>query len=75
MDDFKYNNKRLSDRILHAIELAVEQEDVKVAEQLNRALELSMTRKTGGDGFVERRDFAAQAEEALLNLDHLRAKD
>ena len=50
---------RLSDRILAALDLALEQEDLKVAELLTRAMEMSMTRNTGGlaikagCGFIE----------------------
>ena len=69
------NHKRLSDRILYALELAVHQEDLKTAETLNKAFELSMTRMSGGEGFTERRDFASDAEDALRNLNGLRVKD
>ena len=48
---------RLSDRILSALELALEQDDVKIAELLTSAMELSMTRNTGGGEFIERRDY------------------
>ena len=75
MDVNTMNHKRLSDRILYALELAISQEDLKTAEYLNKALELSMTRLTGGPGFTERRDFATDAEEALRNLNDLKAKD
>lgn len=49
-----YSN-RVSDRIVLALELAVTQEDKELASVLARALELSMTRNSGGAGFVERR--------------------
>ena len=39
---------RLSDRILSALELALDQSDIKVAEILTKALELAMTRNSGG---------------------------
>lgn len=48
---------RLSDRILSALELSLEQDDIKISELLTRALELSMTRNTGGGEFIERRDY------------------
>ena len=75
MDLNSMNHKRLSDRILYALELAVQQEDLKTADYLNKALELSMTRLTGGPGFTERRDFASEAEDALRNLNDLKARD
>jgi len=63
---------RLSDRILYALELALEQEDVALAEILTRALELSMTRNTGGGEFIERRDYPAEMEAAMKKLSELR---
>lgn len=65
---------RLSDRILYALELALEQEDVQVADMLTRALEMSMTRNTGGGEFVERRDYPAEIEEAMRKLHALKAR-
>ena len=64
---------RLSDRILYALELALEQGDVAIAENLTRAMELSMTRNTGGGEFVERRDYPAAMESAMKRLNELRA--
>lgn len=66
--------KRLSDRILYALQLALEQKDLKIAEHLNDALETSLTRKTGGRGFVERRDFTAEYDAAMQKLHDLRTK-
>lgn len=63
---------RLSDRILFALELALEQGDVSIAETLTRALEMSMTRNTGGGEFVERRDYPLAMEEAMKRLNELR---
>lgn len=63
---------RLSDRILYALELALEQEDVALAELLTRALELSMTRNTGGGEFIERRDYPSEIEQALDYLTYLK---
>ena len=65
---------RLSDRILFALELALEQGDVPISESLTRALEMSMTRNTGGGEFVERRDYPAAMEEAMKILNDLRKK-
>ncbi len=66
--------KRLSDRILFAMQLALEQKDLDVSEHLNDALEKSLTRKTGGKGFVERRDFTAEYDAAMQKLHDLRTK-
>lgn len=63
---------RLSDRILSALELSLEQDDLKVSELLTRALEHSMTRNTGGGEFVERRDYPAEIERAMDKLYVLR---
>lgn len=75
MDGFTHNKARLSDRILFALELAIEQQDLKIAENLNNALELSMTRNTGGGEFIERRDYPKQIEEALEELRGLKGKE
>ena len=66
---------RLSDRILQSLQLALEQEDVKIAEILTRALELSMTRNTGGGEFIERRDYPPEIEKAMDLLNDLRDKE
>ena len=66
--------QRLSDRILEALGLAIEQDDLKTAEHLEKALELSMTRRAGGRVFVERRDYPREIEEVLQKLDNLRAQ-
>lgn len=63
---------RLSDRILSSLELALEQEDVKISELLTRALELSMTRNTGGGEFIERRDYPPEMEKAMDKLHDLK---
>lgn len=65
---------RLSDRILSALELALEQEDLKIAETLSRAMEMSMTRNTGGGEFIERRDYPPELEKAMDKLYDLRDK-
>lgn len=66
------NKQRLSDRILYALNLAIEQEDVKTADALSKALELSMTRNAGGGEFVERREYPKYIEDCLLRLQELR---
>lgn len=65
---------RLSDRILFALQLALTQGDLKIAEGLAKTLEFSMTRNTGGGEFIERRDYPGPIEEALDELDRLKDK-
>lgn len=71
---FTKNKDRLSDRILFALELALEQNDLELSEALNNSLELSMTRNTGGGEFIERRDYPKQIEEALVQLRDLKKR-
>lgn len=71
---FTKNQDRLSDRILFALELALQQEDLELSESLNKALELSMTRNTGGGEFIERRDYPKEIEVALVHLRTLKTK-
>ncbi len=63
---------RLSDRILSALELSLSQEDLKTSELLTRALEMAMTRNTGGGEFIERREYPPELEAAMDKLDILR---
>lgn len=65
---------RLSDRVLFALELALEQGDIAIAEVLTRAVEMSMTRNTGGGEFIERRDYPADMETAMQKLMELKEK-
>lgn len=65
---------RLSDRILSSLELALNQDDYKISELLTRALELAMTRNTGGGEFIERRDYPPEIESAMSKLHDLRDK-
>lgn len=74
MEKYKTNKSRLSDRILEAMELALEQHDAEIAEILNRALDLSMTRNTGGGEFIERRDYPKIIEDAITHLKQLQGK-
>lgn len=76
MSDFseEYNKIRLSDRILMALELSLSQKDLKISELLTQALELSMTRNTGGGEFIERRDYPPEMEEAMDKLVALRTE-
>lgn len=71
-DDSRYI--RLSDRILFALEMALDQEDITIADALVRALEMSMTRNTGGGEFIERRDYPPEIEKALDRLAALKEK-
>ncbi len=74
MQGFTKNKDRLSDRILFALELALEQQDLELSEALNKSLELSMTRNTGGGEFIERRDYPKEIETALSQLRGLKGK-
>ena len=72
--EFDPKQIRLSDRILYALELSLEQEDITLSEILARALELSMTRNTGGGEFIERRDYPPAMEAALDRLADIKKK-
>ncbi|MCK5375155.1 MAG: hypothetical protein KAJ40_07715 [Alphaproteobacteria bacterium] len=72
MSEINREQIRLSDRILSALELSLQQEDIKVSELLTRALEHSMTRNTGGGEFIERRDYPPEIEAAMTKLYELR---
>jgi hypothetical protein len=74
MTDLDKDKIRLSDRILSALELALEQEDLKIADLLTRAMEQAMTRNTGGGEFIERRDYPPEIERAMDKLYALRDK-
>jgi hypothetical protein len=74
IDRKNINELRLSDRILFALDLALHQEDFKVAQTLSKALEMSMTRNTGGGAFVERRDYPPEIEQALDRMIELQQK-
>lgn len=75
MGDMNREQIRLSDRILSSLELALDQNDLKIAELLTRALEQAMTRNTGGGEFVERRDYPPEIEQAMNKLYELRDKE
>ena len=63
--------RRLGDRILNALNLALDQKDLEVAEHLARALELALTR-FGGEGASENRDLSESMLAAFERLDGLR---
>ena len=66
--------KRLSDRILFALELAVEQDDLAIATDLVHAMEKSITRAAGGASFAERRELAPEYEAVLTQYEELKEK-
>ncbi|HAU28760.1 MAG TPA: hypothetical protein DCW68_01435 [Rhodospirillaceae bacterium] len=73
IDDTKSNEeRRLGGQIASALKIAVEQKDVEISEILLQALELAMTRASGGEGFIEKRDFPHDLQEILQRLDALR---
>ena len=74
MNELDREQIRLSDRILSSLELSLVQDDLKIAELLTQALELAMTRNTGGGEFVERRDYPPEIEAAMDKLYDLREK-
>ncbi len=71
--DGNLNHERMSDRILYALELAIEQQDIEIAESLKLALEKAMTRNTGGGMFVERRDYPERIQKALEKFHDLKS--
>jgi len=74
MDETLLNKARLSDRIIYALKLAIEQKDAKIADQLVSALEMAMTRNTGGGEFVERRDYPPEFEAEMAKLREIKKK-
>jgi hypothetical protein len=63
--------RRLGDRVLWALELALDQGDLEVAEHLELAFEAAMTR-FGGPDAVENRDIPQGMARAYERLDELR---
>ncbi len=72
MDSSERASIRLSDRILSALELAVDQGDASIAETLTQALDKAMTRSSGGEEFVERRDYPPEMEAVLEKFSTLK---
>ncbi len=68
MSDQQKDYQRLSDLILEALFLALDQKDVVISDILSRALEMSITRNAGGRDFIERRDLSHDVEIALEKL-------
>ena len=67
-------HERLADKILKAFEMALDQKDVAISDLLGKALEMSLTRNSGGKKFVERRDLADEVQAALEKWDELRSQ-
>lgn len=72
MDETSLNKNRLSDRILYALKLAIEQRDQNCADLLVQSLELSLTRNSGGKDFTERRTYSPEIEAELAKLDSIK---
>ncbi len=73
MDETALNKNRLSDRILYALKLAVDQKDTQIADQLVGALEFAMTRNAGGVDFTERRIYSPEIEAELKKLSAIKS--
>jgi len=72
IDDLDRPYQRLSDLILQSLALSLEQKDVAISDILSRALEMSITRNSGGRDFIERRDLSGDVEQALEKLHRLK---
>lgn len=72
MNDVEKSYQRLSDLILEALSLSLDQKDVVISDILSRALEMSITRNAGGRDFIERRDLSGDVEIALEKLHALK---
>lgn len=68
------NERRLGDRILVALDLALEQRHLEVAEHLARALEEALTR-FGGPDAVDHRDLSTGMIQAFERLSALRRSE
>jgi len=72
-DPYMIDRRRLSDLIVPALQLAIEQERLATAEHLLRALEESLT-AFGGMDAVERRDVTDEVVALFDGVDALRRK-
>ncbi len=68
------SDRRLGDRILSALELALEQENLEVSELLAKALEETLT-GIGGAGVEDHRDLSENLLLAFDRLDRLRRRE
>lgn len=66
-------NRRLSDKILDAFDMACTQNDLEVADGLYKTLELVLTR-IGGATVIDRRSNIAFIHDAAAKLQKLRQK-
>lgn len=64
--------RRLSDKVIEALELAIQQEDVQISGYLANALELALTRNAGGNDFVERREISEEVVSLLEKYENLK---
>lgn len=64
-------DRRLGERILQALEMALDQQELEIAEHLATALELSLTR-FGGPGAIDKRLMPPGLEPAFQRLKALR---
>ena len=70
-EGFAGDERRLGDRILHALELALDQRNLDVCELLCKALETALT-GFGGEGAVDKRPVPESILTAFERLDRLR---
>ncbi len=54
--------------------MAIDQDDIAISNLLVKALDMSMTRNTGGGEFIERRDYPPEIEKAMERLGELKIK-
>lgn len=68
----KKTYQRLSDLIVKAFDLAVDQKDAAIADLLRRALEMTIKRNASGRSQVERRSRIEELEYAVGRLEKLK---
>lgn len=64
--------QRLSDSILKALELSLDQKDVAISDLLRRALDMALKRNAGERDYIDRRDNSEDIEKAVRKLEELR---
>lgn len=64
--------QRLSDVIIKALELAIEQKDVVISDLLRRALDMTMRRNAASRSNIDRRDTAVEIEKVVEKLEALK---
>ncbi len=70
MAEKKY--QRLSDRILEAMNLALDQKDVAIADLLRRALEMTLKRNASSRSQIDRRSAVEEITKAIAKLEALK---